>query len=271
VPELTPLDRNRGEANVAVYAVAEWINGDRPAVLMLHGALRTAANLSSWPARLRDVADVYLMELPAHGASAPIEAPTTGKMATLLSQAIADRIRNDRVLVVGESVGGLVAMAMAGGAAGGPVRAVLAFDPPLTTRKLWAWRRERLAARREMGRRNPALGAFDREVFGVQPDGLDERIYYDLVGDAEVPVVIAAGDQSPFSPNFRGAPSVFDDVDRFVIERLYPGKADVRLLRGCGHVLLEDAPDACADLIVDVLATHLQTPRGSPRPPARRA
>lgn len=254
---LTSFDWSHGDARIGCYRVADWITGDRPAVVLVHGALRSAANLASWPAQLRDQADVYLMELPAHGRSTPIDPPSIVNMAAVLGQAIAERIPNPEVLVVGESIGGLVALALAGQPSSGTVRAVLALDPPMTTGKLWTWRLHRLAERREMMRSRPALAAFDREVFGIYPDRFEERIYYDLIGHAQVPVVIAGGDRTALASKAIGAPSVFDEIDRFVISRMYPSHAQIQTIENAGHVLLEDAPDACAGLIRDILEVHL--------------
>jgi pimeloyl-ACP methyl ester carboxylesterase len=256
VSDFVSFDWVRGDARIACYRVPEWITGRRPAIVMLHGARRSARYLAGWAARLRASADVYLMDLPAHGRSTPVGSPSIANMAAVLGEAISDTIRDQPVLLVGESVGGLVGFALGGQTPPGTVRAVLALEPLMTTRKWWTWRPDRLAHIRRATLADSPMAAFDESVFGIRPDRVEERIYYDLIGGLQIPAIIAAGDRSLLVPNAVGLPAAFDDVDRFVIERLYPGKADIRVLTGAGHVLVDDAPDACAGLIDEMLQAH---------------
>jgi pimeloyl-ACP methyl ester carboxylesterase len=244
--QLVSLDWTRGEARVAFYAAPDWIGGDRPAVLMIHGAHRSAPDLAAWPGLLKDAADVYLVEMPAHGRSTPIETPSVANVAQRLGEAIAETLPGREILVAGESVGGLVALALGGRSC---AASVVAFDPPLSTRKLWAWRAGQLPGRREFMRGRPALAAFDRETFGIVENGLQDRLYYELFGDLTVPALIVAGDLSIFDPLDGHRPAAFNATDRFVIERLYPGKAEIRTIAGAGHLLLEEAEEACADIL----------------------
>jgi pimeloyl-ACP methyl ester carboxylesterase len=248
---------------IASYSAPPHESEHRPVVLMLHGAMRSSEVLAPWGDRLSDVCDIVLMDLPGHGRSTSLRALSIQNMAEAIGEAISQSLSNRRVLIVGESLGGTVALAI-GGAASGPVAAVFAADPPMTTAKLWnagSALRPRMGASAE-----PTLAdRLGRDAFGLIPGGCEELIYYPVVGALAVPAVIATGDV-PLHPPRRsqGVPCMFDAVDRFVIETFYPGKAQLRQIANCGHVVLSDAPEACRDIIVTMLADI------SPRAPGER-
>src|SRR5204862_8129963 len=103
------------------------------------------------------------------------------RVAEVVGEALGQALAGRRVLLVGESAGGLVAMAVAGAADAGPVRAVLACDPSMTTAKQW----RAAASFQDLYRResdNAVARQYGRDTFGVSPDGVEEIIYYPLVG-----------------------------------------------------------------------------------------
>ena len=141
---------------------------------------------------------MVLVDLPGHGASPPIETGALPVLADLLHQLLRQVLAGRRVLLVGESVGATLALAIAGKPGPGPVRAVFAADPPLTTAKQWSVRR----SFRDHYMRHPQHAyavVLGRDFFGITPDGVEERIYYPVLGDLKVPAVIAAGDV-PLAP-----------------------------------------------------------------------
>jgi pimeloyl-ACP methyl ester carboxylesterase len=238
--------------DIAAYGQAPKDDG-RPAVVILHGALRHSGVVANWAALLADDADVVLMDLPGHGRSFAGASDIPG-MAQAIGQAIGAAMPNRRVLLVGESLGGTVALAVGGLADLGPVRAVFAADPPLTTAKLW---NVQANFRTVMGKsaEETFVDRFGRDAFGILPEGLDERIYYPLIGALRVPAVIATGDV-PLLPLRRTATvtCVFDAVDRFVVETVYPGKAVIEPIEGCGHLLMTQAPQALLPIVRRMLA-----------------
>jgi len=225
------------------------VHGDRPVVVFIHGALRSAGVLAHWADILKDVADTVLLDLPGHGHSHSLTPATVETMAASVHEAICAALSDRHVLLVGESLGGLVALAVGGKAGEGPIRGILAADPPLTTAKLW-----HVAANfRSASSRTPDntfLNSLSHEVFGVSGDATYERIYYPLIGNLRVPTIIATGDVPLFPPRtLNGVACVFDEVDQFVVEHLYPGRARIHLVQNCGHLLLVDAEDQCRELI----------------------
>ncbi|KRB41977.1 hypothetical protein ASE02_03965 [Phenylobacterium sp. Root700] len=216
--------------------------------------------LTHWADLLAEHADVMLMDLPGHGRSTTAGAASISGMAATLHEAICAGLAGRRVLIMGESLGGTIALSLGGMAELGPIRAVFAADPPVTTGKLWTVAN---AFRRHMG--NSAEETFvdrlGRETFGITPNGVEELIYYPLIGGLRVPTVIATGDIPLLPPRqLSGVTCLFDPVDQFVARTLYPGKTEIELIANCGHLLLVDAPSACLDIVRRMLAEHLNAP-----------
>lgn len=242
---------------ICTYLAEPW-SGDetRPLVVMLHGALRNAEVLAEWRQHLGPAADLALVDLPGHGRSSPPAQYTVAAMAAMLGEAIQIAFASRRVLLVGESLGGTIGLVFAMDERG-PVRAVLAADPPITTGKLWAVQGN---FRRLMAQTEPDsfIHRLARGVFGIRPDGLDEVIYFPILGRLKLPAMIVAGDQDLHPARSVVRPvTLFDAVDEFVTRQLYPHVAFERIA-DCGHLVLLDKPDACAAVIRRLIDDHVR-------------
>ena len=215
---------------------------------MIHGALRDCRVLLDWRTLLAPDTDVIFAELPGHGRS-PAMVPTSVEIfAANVLQALQSTLSGRDVVLVGESLGGLVALAIAG-MSPDPVRAVLAADPPLTTAKLW---HVATAIGGAVARDpdNAFLRSFAEEIFGLGASTRTDRIYYSLLKDAQIPIHIVTGDLPLLPPrNVSGVPCLVDDVDRFVLANLYATQVQLHVVDNCGHLLLTDQRAACLDLI----------------------
>ena len=228
----------------------------RPVVVMLHGALRSAGVLLPWVERLAEDADVMLIDLPGHGRSEAVFPASVQMFADAVLHAIRVNLSGRQVVVVGESLGGLVALAIAAQDDPEPVRAVVACDPPMTAAKLWnvAGNFRRLMAAQPD---NVALKSFAFEAFGLKEASAVERNYYPLLDGLKIPVVVVTGDLPLLPPrNMQGVACLFDAVDQYIARRFYPDAIEVVEIAGCGHLLLIDAPDRCQAVIRDVLARY---------------
>ena len=250
--------RQRTRAGEVMLYPAQPLEGSqRPVVVFLHGAWRRAEVFEPWGDLLADVADVVLVDLPGHGQSDPIAVATVAAMADCVHEALRGLLPGRQVLLVGESLGGLIALTIAGEAHCEPAKAVFAADPPFTTTKLWSVS--------QTVRHHAGLGNFSefaiqlaKETFGISGEEVEEIIYYPLAGKLRLPTVIATGDLALMPPrSVEGLTCLFDSVDRFVLEQLYPGKVEVRQFADCGHLLLIDAKDRCLEIIKSMLAKHL--------------
>ena len=251
------IHRHTSEAGeLAVYTTAVPQAVDRPLLLVVHGALRRAEILMGafpwWPAPF----DIVFADLPGHGRSSPLVPATVERFAQRLNAAMTALFPQRRLFVLGESLGGLVALAMAGPADTETVHGVIAADPPLTTAKLWHVAQ---AVRTALARtpHSPFMQSFAGDIFGIAAtEATTERIYYPVLDRLRVPALILTGD-IPLLPPRRTAsvPCVMDEVDRFVIERLYHGRVTVKTLDRSGHLVLFDAVAECRQLIEDFVMT----------------
>jgi pimeloyl-ACP methyl ester carboxylesterase len=241
--QLTP----RLEGGIALYAEPRAYEGDRPVVVLLHGARRNARPLFEWAPLLADIADVVLVDLPGHGVSPGVLPATLTHLGETVAQALHRVVGDRRIVLLGESVGGLVSMAIAGMRTL-DVTAVVAADPPLTTTKLARvfhnWCR---VINNEP--QDDFLRSFALEVFGVEPGvGHRERIYYPLIAESPVVIDLVTGDE-PARPFESERGCLLDEVDRFVIEALYKHRARVHLAPGAGHFVLQEGRSFCLDLV----------------------
>jgi pimeloyl-ACP methyl ester carboxylesterase len=244
--------------DVAGYVAQAATDLQRPVVVFLHGAGRSSASLVPWGDLLGDVADVVLLDLPGHGKSTPISPSTVSAMGDALHDALQAALPDRQLLLVGESLGGTIALAIGGQADPHWIRAVFAADPPLTTAKLWSVTNS--FRRFVAGNPDHPFGRVSRDAFGITPDDVEELIYYPLVGALRMPALIATGDIRLLPPRqVNGVTCLFDAVDQFVVDQLYPDKARIHRIAGCGHLLLDDARAECLRLIHGLLAEHMTT------------
>jgi pimeloyl-ACP methyl ester carboxylesterase len=244
--------------------------GDAPTLVLVHGV--GAARLV-WAPVLAPLAARYhvvVVDLPGHGASAPLLAGADAGCPALAAQlaGVLTDAGADRPHVVGNSLGGWIALelAAAGRAASvtGLAPAGLRLAPGEPTRLL---RVNRLLARAAgpVGERLATKAVVRRITFAsgsVDPAALDpglargvahalrtstayeamidatHRIVFDRGGDVTVPATIAFGDQDPILP----AP---DNQRR---EAAPPGARWV-VLPHCGHAPMWDAPARTVDLV----------------------
>lgn len=204
------------------------IRGRDPAILLIHGAFRAASTLLSWQDRLPNV---VFANLPGHGGAPVLETASLEAWTEALSQAVAVALPRP-VLAVGESLGGLVALGLRG------VGGVVAFDPFFRTDDLWPVRAA-MAAALARGKANPAAA--------ILAPG---RSYYAQLDRLSAPAEVVTGD-IPLLPerSLERSPCLLQEAD---VARL---EGRVRLTRTSGgHNLLDEAPEACREIILAALA-----------------
>lgn len=233
---------------------------DFPLVIFLHGAGRGAAVFQPWRALLAGKADVCLIDFPGHGLSPGVIPASLESMAAAVERLIQVHFPMRRILIVGESFGGLVAMTLAKGLPGSPIKAVLAADPPFSTAKQWAIVNSfRAKFVREPNDR--FFFSFAEEVFGITPNEVKERIYFPILADLQVPTMLVTGDLPMLPPRVvDGVACLIDPVDEFVIDNLYPGKVMKRRIANSGHLMLTSALPECLALIEEMLAFLVPAP-----------
>jgi pimeloyl-ACP methyl ester carboxylesterase len=213
-------------------------------VAILPGFCRSSPQLAFWKDILH--ADVRLFDLPHHNGAPALDAPTLADLADHYMS----RISPDTI-VVGESLGGLIALQMA--ASG--YRAV-AIDPPLSTAKLWVLH----GVLTHVLARNlsvPWMAPFVDTYFGVKIGRPPEtRTYWPLLDAATSPVQIIAATEPlwpirPINPTPANTPSVLDEIDAYHLAR-HPN-VRFRSVEG-PHTLLTEAVDAVKPALIEALA-----------------
>jgi pimeloyl-ACP methyl ester carboxylesterase len=228
---------------------------DKPIALFLPGLLAALPLAAVRALAFVDLFDIVLCELPGHGASGEVAEVSleafAGEYAALIAAALP---RAAGLFVIGESLGGLVALALAR-LRPGQIRNVILIDTPfhLTRPELAAWIGE---AWRNTGRR-PYVRRICSEIMGFDPtDGRVERValHYDMVRNARFGCVHLTGSDQASS----GIASVVNDADIALLRAANPAILMPPRVRGCGHAVLLDNPDgaraALATLIVRQVA-----------------
>lgn len=224
--------------------VPAFVQPTRPVALVLHGALGSVGALVQALPVLAAEFEPVLVDLPGHGGSPPPARMDVNAFAERIVALIAARYAGRRILLVGESFGGLVALAVA--ALGAPVEAVVAVDPPLSTAKQWhigaAFRAQRAAHPEDR-----FVPAFGEAIFGIgsDPGVIAERLYYPLLAASGRPVLLVTGDTPLGQPRqVSRVACCLDAVDEYVIARSFSGNVRLARIPDSGHVVLREKPAA---------------------------
>jgi 4,5:9,10-diseco-3-hydroxy-5,9,17-trioxoandrosta-1(10),2-diene-4-oate hydrolase len=276
-------------AEVKGVRMRYFLGGDGPPLILVHGLGGAAANWTELVPLLVRRHRVLVPDLPGHGGSTPLPAvaglePFADRVAL-----VAEREGMLPAPVVGHSLGGMVVLRMALRQPDDVPALVLAAAAGLSVGNVWGRnmlsvfsiiRPGRLAARyRSRVSRSPLLR---RLVFGfvsvADPPGLTDQavegflaaqLLHTDVGSAwralqaddpreeldaiRCPVLVLWGAEDVQLP--------LDDAFEYA-RRLH---ARLRVIPGCGHLLIGERPEACDQAIED----FLRDPGNGPRPRLR--
>jgi len=228
------------ERQVHLYGHPGVKASTRPVVLMIHGVFGWSANLYGWTEIFGPEADVLFAALPGHPGGAPYASPSVEAVAESFLHALDLGFGSRRVIVVGESVGGVIALAMGASSA---VARVVAVEPPLVTAKQWCFEAI-VPTARERGSTVPDEVIWAFMGGGAPRRDLDHR---PLLSRLAVPAEVIAGDV-PLMPPRRvmEAPSFLDETDHAAI--LAAPMARLHIVKG-GHALLRDPSDEVLSIL----------------------
>ena len=187
---------------------------DGPAVLLVHGAMRTINELQPVAARLPNC---VFGHLPDHGVP-PLKAADLDLWSRAFAAAASAYFQQRPLILVGESLGALICLGMARFPLPG-FRSVVAVEPPLR----FSWPLEAAALSDWL---KPMLQADHRPMLAA----------------SRIPVTVVAGDVPLDPPRaLERTPSLLGEADRREI-------ANLEVVSG-GHQLMTENPDACAAII----------------------
>ena len=191
--------------------------------------------------------------MPTHGQAPGIDDLTVEGIARVFTAALEAAFPGRPVVVAGESIGGLVALSMAGGLS--TAVSCVAFDPPFTTAKLWP-----VYANLEFRLTDPAFSVnedFLLEIFGARIGrGVEDKSYFHLLDRTTIPIHVVTGDIPLMPPReLPRPPALIDENDKAVL-RTKPN-VTLHIVPGIGHLLLTDAEERCLTLLEQGAAAAL--------------
>ncbi len=226
-----------------------------PIAMFLHGAQRNRSVGLQACQLLVSQFDVVLVDLPGHGESETPLDVSIDDFALEITHLLLLRFPGRPVMLIGESISGVIALR----AAADPrldIRWLVLLDPPLTTAKQWHIRINSVSAMTKDSSLFRRL--FSGAMFGVfDNDRQEERIYYDLLAGVKVPCLVLTGDL-PLHPN-RPSPKAMcclDETDLWVIQKLCGRRVLVARVRNSGHTVVTDQPAACMQTVQHFVAAH---------------
>jgi pimeloyl-ACP methyl ester carboxylesterase len=217
-----------------------------PRALFISGCFANIRVNARWVAALMTLFDVILCELPGHGDSAPVQEVSLDSFAAVYARLIDHHIPSCWPLtVIGESLGGLVALRLARLRADRVARLVL-LDPPLVL--------TRPPVRALLGRvwrsgGSPYQRRILQTIFGFDPatEALHvERPMYDLLHGLTVPTMLLAGSEAHrHRPPGGLPPSLLTDDDLAASQGANPRVNIPPRIDRAGHCALLESPGAC--------------------------
>jgi pimeloyl-ACP methyl ester carboxylesterase len=278
----TPLEEHRLDITLpdAVISTELLMTGDGPPVVFLHGIADSA---QTWQWVMRILAQRYRLIAPSFPGFGQSDKPAVAyspELFTRFALALLDAVGLERVCLVGNSLGGLVALRLAlsaparvsalvligsaglGRAVSLPMRllslpgvrnmAVRSFGTPLGAR-LWVFQLEALliagsspSGWREGMHRMARTPGYLEAVAATTASGINLRgqreVLLDQLSKLTVPTLILWGESDRIVP-VRHA--------RAAVARLVQGRLEV--LPDCGHLPQVEKPERVADLLGDFL------------------
>jgi len=233
---------------------------DGPVLLLIRGAFADPEMLGHLPDHLPAGWSGVAANLPGSFGGPPLRAVSVDVFAQGFSAVVRTALTNRKVVVLGLSVGGLVAMAMRAA----EIRRLILVDPPLSTGKAWALKHRILPILRTLGPDDPGR-QFASSVLGVAEDRLEDRSYYHLLRNLDVPADLMLGDVPLAPPRTLDNLPCLNDAEDIARYRSHP-MVSCHIMEGAGHNIPAQAPlpflrivhDACARAGDDSAATARQ-------------
>lgn len=213
----------------------------RPVAVFIHGLGRQISDI--WPgvAMAERCADVLLLSLPGVQTD-EIAVPSIDNIAKMYLCAIRAVVGARPSLIIGESVGGLVALAMAPG-----VDRVVLIDPPLTMSDQWPiWWSIEHSPPGSLGFPKTLLD----ECVGTSPEASEQISYLHLVKDGSKVRVICGAEPLLPPRDLKYSPSLVKPEE---IAYMRACGATVDIIPG-GHALMDHAREEVARVIAEELA-----------------
>jgi pimeloyl-ACP methyl ester carboxylesterase len=227
-------------SDVSVFRIPARPRPDKPIALFLPGLLTSLPLTAARVLAFVDLFDIVVCELPGHGASGEVADVSLDAFAAEYAALLDIALRHaGSLFVIGESLGGLVALSLAH-LRPDRIRNVVLLDTPfhLTRPDPAAWISESW--------RNCASRPYPRricvEIMGFDP--VDSRsahtmLHHHMVREAPFNCLLIAGGERLTS----GVASVVTADDIAMLQTVNPNLLVAQRVPGTGHAILLDNPD----------------------------
>ncbi len=226
----------------------------KPALVVIPGSFRPAQMLLPAARLLCDDYDILIVDMPGFGASPVYEPASIGSFALRAADLLRAVLGERETILLGESIGAIVAMALAP-ALDGRLRAAVYLDPPVSATAL--------SAARDYLRRGTAGVAMDEfftgyvEGPGMLGDG-SPRGYWPMLAAAatHAPTLLMSGGRAAWL----GAASpgaLFTPDDAATARALHVDALAVQRIPTAGHLLYQENPGECATATLRFLRAAL--------------
>lgn len=228
---MTPLTTFIGPENIPFHGRLETFEQGRPLIFVIRGAFAALGQMALLPGRFPE-ADVVLTDLP--GMHSPhMSAPGIAIFAQVFDLLVRRHFSGRRVMLLGLSIGGVVALQMSEG------DVVMALDPPLETGNLWPLipRFRKAVAESD----DPELAEWMRGLFGIDADHIEPRDYRAVLGTRKPGIIMIGGE--PLEPMRRASrvPGLMTASARAAVHD-HPTLQAIEVSNS-GHNLLQAVPD----------------------------
>lgn len=208
----------------------------KPLILLLHGAYEKHKKLLPWAALWQAAYDVALVDLPGHGQSDAPASVTLESYIDELRWIVATHFGKRRVVIVGDSFGGLLGVAL-GNDPPANLAGVVSMDSLLSTAKQWSIR-DLLPKVLDGQPEGSFRRLFAANVMGMSAGESEDRNYRFYVEGARVPVLMLTGDVALGARRDVAWPSLLDEDDRQFLK----ARSRLTVIPGVGHQLVVQKP-----------------------------
>lgn len=232
----TPQFIERPYGRLLVLAQDQVRFPGKPLILLLHGAYEKHKKLMTWAEMWRTDYDVALVDLPGHGQS---DAPVPVTLEAYIDELrwiVASHFGKRRVVIIGDSFGGLLGVAL-GNAPPANLTGVVAMDSLLSTAKQWSIQ-DLLPKVLDGQPEGSFRRLFATNVMGMGTAEIEDRDYRFYVEGARVPVLMLAGEIALGERREVAGPSLLDEEDRAFLR----ARSRLGVIPGVGHQLVLQKP-----------------------------
>jgi pimeloyl-ACP methyl ester carboxylesterase len=208
----------------------------QPLILLLHGAFEKHKKLLPWAELWSGTYDVALADLPGHGQSDPPSPITLEAYIEEVRWLVADHFGGRRVVIVGDSFGGLLGVAL-GNDPPANLAGAVSMDSLLSTAKQWSI--QDILPRVLDGQPEGSFRRrFATNVMGMGTAAVEDRNYRPYIEGARIPILMLAGDVPLGERREVAHPSLLDDQDRVFLR----SRGVLGVVTGVGHQLVLQRP-----------------------------